>query len=88
MRQATSSFIANSPLSKAMGLLHREQTACDYCHEKFSSYDSLVIHEREAHNHHVIKCHMCGKLFLHEKERLHHEREEKEKKIDARRHKF
>jgi hypothetical protein len=31
---------------------------------------------------------MCGKLFIHEKDRLHHEREEKEKKVDARRHKF
>jgi hypothetical protein len=31
---------------------------------------------------------MCGKQFLHEKERLHHVKEEKEKKLDARRHKF
>lgn len=71
-----------------MGLFHREQTECDYCHKNFGSYDEMVLHERDSHKHHVVKCRMCGKLFIHEKDRLHHEREEKEKKVDARRHKF
>lgn len=71
-----------------MGLLHREQTECEECHSRFPTYEELVLHAKEAHRAHVTKCRMCGKQFLHEKERLHHEREEKEKKIDARRHKF
>ena len=70
-----------------MGLF-RQKNECEECHEKFKDYDELVMHARDAHRHRVVKCSACGKLFLHEKERLHHEREEKEKKVDARRHKF
>ncbi|HKX80725.1 MAG TPA: hypothetical protein VJL54_00565 [Nitrososphaera sp.] len=70
-----------------MGLF-RQKNECEDCHEKFKDYDELVMHARDSHKHHVVKCSGCGKLFLHEKERLHHEREEKEKKVDARRHKF
>ena len=36
----------------------------------------------------IVECSYCGKQFLHEKDRLHHVREENEKKVDARRHKF
>ena len=71
-----------------MGFLHREQTECETCHARFHSYDELVAHARDDHKAHIVKCRMCGKQFLHEKDRLHHEREEKEKKVDARRHKF
>ena len=71
-----------------LGLLHRDKNECDDCHEKFSSYDELVAHARDVHKRHIIKCRYCGKQFLHEKGRLHHEREEREKKVDARRHKF
>ena len=71
-----------------MGLLHREQTECEECHSKFSSYDQLVAHAKDVHKVHLATCRYCGKQFLHEKDRLHHEREEKEKKLDARRHKF
>jgi hypothetical protein len=71
-----------------IGLLHREKNECDDCHEKFSNYDELVIHARDVHKRHVIKCRYCGKQFIHEKDRLHHERDEKEKKVDFRRHKF
>lgn len=71
-----------------MGLFHHEKTDCDECHAKFGSYDELVQHARDAHKLHPIKCHACGKHFLYEKDRLHHAKEEKEKKIDARRHKF
>lgn len=71
-----------------MGLFHREKTECDECHARFGNYDELVAHAKEAHKLHTIKCNNCGKQFLHEKDRLHHVKEEKEKKIDARRHKF
>ena len=71
-----------------IGLLHREKNECDDCHEKFSSNDELVNHARDLHKRHLTKCKYCGKLFIHEKDRLHHEREEREKKVDARRHKF
>lgn len=71
-----------------MGLFHREKTDCDECHARFESYDQLVVHAKEAHKHHVVKCSFCGKQFLHEKERLHHVKDEKEKKLDARKHKF
>ncbi len=71
-----------------IGLLHREKNECDDCHEKFSNYDELVTHARDVHKRHIIKCRYCGKQFIHEKDRLHHEREEREKKVDSRRHKF
>ena len=71
-----------------IGLLHRERNECDDCHERFGSYEELISHAKEVHKRHPIKCRYCGKQFIHEKNRLHHEREEKEKKVDARRHKF
>jgi hypothetical protein len=71
-----------------MGLFHREKTECEECHGRFRTYDELVEHAKEVHKMHTIRCHMCGRQFLHEKERLHHVKEEKEKKLDARRHKF
>ncbi|HEX7033658.1 MAG TPA: C2H2-type zinc finger protein [Nitrososphaera sp.] len=71
-----------------MGLFRREKTVCDECNARFGSYDELVQHAREAHGVRPIKCGNCGRLFLHEKDRLHHVKEEKEKKIDARRHRF
>jgi len=71
-----------------MGFFHREKTECDECHARLPSYDELVKHAKEAHKLHTFKCSGCGKEFLHEKERLHHVKEEKEKKIDARRHRF
>lgn len=35
----------------------------------------------------LIKCIECGKKFLHEKDRLHHSREEHKKKLNNREHK-
>jgi transcriptional regulator NrdR family protein len=64
-----------------MGLFHRERNECEECHARFGSYDELIQHAKDAHKQRPIRC-------LHEKDRLHHEREEKEKKVDARRHKF
>jgi hypothetical protein len=71
-----------------IGLLHREKNECDDCHQRFESYEELVSHIRDVHKRHLVKCRYCGKQFIHEKDRLHHEREEREKKVDARRHKF
>lgn len=71
-----------------IGLLRREKNECEDCHERFSSYDELIGHARDVHKRHIIKCRFCGKQFIHEKDRLHHERVEREKKVDARRHKF
>jgi len=34
-----------------------------------------------------VKCNHCGKVFIHEKDRLHHVREEHEQKADYRTHK-
>ena len=70
-----------------MGFLHHEKNECEDCHEKFGSYEEMVRHSRDSHRRHVVKCTSCGKLFLHEKDRLHHVREENERKVDARRHK-
>jgi DNA-directed RNA polymerase subunit RPC12/RpoP len=72
----------------SMDFLHRQKNECEDCHAKLPSYDELVQHAREAHKHRTVKCTYCGKQFLHEKDRLHHAREENEKKVDARRHKF
>lgn len=71
-----------------MGFFHREKTECDECHIRLGSYDELVQHSKDTHKLRPFKCGSCGKEFLHEKERLHHVKEEKEKKIDARRHRF
>jgi hydrogenase maturation factor HypF (carbamoyltransferase family) len=71
-----------------MGPFHREKTECENCHVRFRSYDDLIKHAKEVHKRHIVRCSMCGRQFLHEKDRLHHIQEEKEKKIDARTHKF
>ncbi|HKG71635.1 MAG TPA: hypothetical protein VKA87_07030, partial [Nitrososphaeraceae archaeon] len=39
------------------------------------------------HHHPIVKCNECGREFIHEKDRLHHVREEHEEKIDSREHK-
>ncbi|MEW5839796.1 hypothetical protein [Nitrososphaera sp.] len=66
----------------------RNKHECEDCHAHFGSYDELVRHAQEAHRRHALKCAECGRLFLHEKDRLHHVKEERERKVDARRHKF
>ncbi len=69
-----------------MELFHHKKE-CEDCHEKFQSYALLVEHMKKVHNLHPIKCHDCGMEFIHEKDRLHHVREEKEKEYDQRIHK-
>jgi len=64
----------------------RERKGCEHCDEKFYKIDDLIAHMKNKHHHPVLKCSKCGKEFLHEKDRLHHVREENEKKVDFRRH--
>jgi len=59
---------------------------CEYDHEKFQDYEELIAHTKHIH-HPVVKCRECGKEFIHEKDRLHHVREEHEQKLDYRTHK-
>lgn len=61
---------------------------CDQCGQKFEKYDELIAHARHVHHETIVKCHDCGKQFIHEKDRLHHVREEHERKMDHRTHKW
>jgi uncharacterized C2H2 Zn-finger protein len=60
---------------------------CEVDNEKFNTYDDLIEHARKVHHTTILKCNKCGKQFLHEKDRLHHVREEHGKDMDARVHK-
>jgi uncharacterized Zn finger protein len=71
-----------------MDLFHRNKNICDQCGQKFEEYDELISHAIHVHHHPIVTCHDCGKQFIHEKDRLHHLREEHEKKIDHRTHKW
>jgi DNA-directed RNA polymerase subunit RPC12/RpoP len=66
----------------------KDNTVCDQCGQKFEKYDELIAHARHVHHHPIVKCHDCGKEFIHEKDRLHHVKEEHEKKVDRRTHKW
>jgi len=70
-----------------MGLLHHNKFVCEYDNEKFKTYDDLIAHTRHIHHHPIVKCRECGKEFIHEKDRLHHVREEHAKEVDYRTHK-
>ena len=54
---------------------------------KFTIYTELISHARHEHHHEIVKCNECEKEFIHEKDRLHHSREEHQKKIEGRIHK-
>jgi hypothetical protein len=43
-------------------------------------------HAKKAHRQPVTRCRECGMEFLREEDRLHHVQQEKERKIDTRRH--
>ena len=60
---------------------------CELDGEKFDNYDELIEHSRQVHHLPILECHKCKKKFLHEKDRLHHVREEHDKEMDARVHK-
>ena len=72
-----------------MDLLHyNNKNIYDQCGEKFGNYDDLIKHALHIHHHTIVKCQYCGKEFIHEKDRLHHAREEHEKElVDYRIHK-
>jgi Fe2+ or Zn2+ uptake regulation protein len=70
-----------------MELFHRPKFICEFDKEKFKTYEDLIAHTKHVHHHPIVKCHDCGKEFIHEKDRLHHVREEHEKKEDYRTHK-
>ena len=63
-----------------------ERRQCEHCSQKYK-LDDLIQHVKNVHHVTVFKCRNCGMEFLHEKERLHHVREENERKADTRRHK-
>ncbi len=69
-----------------MDFFHKKYT-CEEDGEKFDTYADLIEHTRKIHHHPILKCHKCEKQFLHEKDRLHHVREEHGKAMDARVHK-
>jgi hypothetical protein len=48
---------------------------------KFDTYDKFIEHGRKVHHSVVLKCNKCGKLFVSEKERLHHVREQCKKPV-------
>ena len=54
---------------------------------KISKYEDLINHARHIHHHPIVKCNECGREFIHEKDRLHHVREEHEAKMDSREYK-
>ena len=70
-----------------MDFFHNKKYGCDKDDEKFDTYKELVDHARNVHHSLILKCNKCEKQFLHEKDRLHHVREEHEKEMDARVHK-
>ena len=69
-----------------MDFFHKKYK-CEEDDQKFDTYEELIEHSREIHHHTILKCHKCEKQFIHEKDRLHHVREEHEKEMDARVHK-
>ena len=64
---------------------HKKEFDCEDCDEKFNKHDDFIHHERNSHHRTIIKCD-CGLEFLHEKDRLHHHREEHKKELDSRSH--
>ena len=46
-----------------------------------------AAHARHVHHDTIVKCNDCGHEFIHEKDRLHHVREEHKQKVDYRIHK-
>ena len=69
-----------------MGFLQRQKNRCKVCTKKFSKHEELVQHAKKVHHQPVTRCRECGMEFLHEEDRLHHVQQEKERKIDRRRH--
>jgi hypothetical protein len=71
-----------------MDLFHRNKNICDQCGQKFEGYDELIAHAKHVNHHTIVKCHEICKEFIHEKDMLHHVRQEHEKELDRRTHKW
>jgi uncharacterized C2H2 Zn-finger protein len=69
-----------------MSFLQRHKNRCKLCTEKFGKQEELVQHVKKVHHQAVMRCRECGMEFLHVEDRLHHVQQEKEKKMDRRRH--
>lgn len=67
-----------------MNLFNRSKNVCEECKEKLESYNELINHARRVHHRTIVKCSGCGKEFIHEKDRLHHSREEHQDKVKSR----
>ena len=67
-----------------MKLFGRNDNTCDKCKKKFKTNEELIRHARHDHHHVILKCTECGKEFIHEKDRLHHVKEERQKKLSKR----
>ena len=67
-----------------LGLFSRNKNTCEDCKQKFESYGELIAHARHDHHRTIVKCTGCGKEFIHEKDRLHHSREEHQQKVKSR----
>ena len=74
-------------ITENLNLFHHTEFVCEIDHLKFKTYEELIHHMGQIHHHHIIKSRECGKEFIHEKDRLHHVREQHEKEADYRRHK-
>ena len=70
-----------------MKFFNREKFLCSIDQVEFKTYEDLISHMRQIHHQPIVKCHDCRKEFIHEKDRLHHVREEHEEKLDSREHK-
>ena len=64
-----------------MNFFHHKKFVCEQDKEKFETYEELIDHSRHVHHITILKCNGCGKEFIHEKDRLHHVREEHEKEL-------
>ncbi|MBI5146802.1 MAG: hypothetical protein HZA84_06235 [Thaumarchaeota archaeon] len=67
-----------------MKFFGRNDNTCDKCKQKFKTHEELIRHARHDHHHVIPKCAECGKEFIHEKDRLHHAKEERQKKLSKR----
>ena len=69
-----------------MNFFHHKKFVCEQDKEKFETYEELIDHSRHVHHITILKCNGCGKEFIHEKDRLHHSREEHQKELEYRTH--
>ncbi len=69
---------------KIMRFFHNKKNDCIQCDAKFDSHDDLVKHVRHEHHKTIVICQYCKKEFIHEKDRLHHSREEHKHMLEKR----